>query len=387
MQVHLMGGFGEKGRTSVGIDVEDTIIMLDAGIKVGAQGADYYPVLPFPAARIGALLVTHAHEDHVGAMGWLQGQGFRGSVFMTEETMRETPGTLEQYAEAADAARFAEADLCIFKPGDTLNIGGFAVETGRSGHVAGGVWFAVRHGGTSIVYCGDVVPDSPVFSMQEMPRCDLAILDASYGADNVSAAERAGSIADWIGRHGNGCLLPTPLSGRSLELIAAMPGPFRIHEAMRPGLEAQLVSDADFRPGARALVAERLNGAPDWHGDGQFPSCPLLCHDGMGTNGPSARLLPRAEAEGFPILLTGHLPAGSPGDRLLREGRADWIRMPTHPTLQGNLRIWEKAGRPAALGHSCEPAGLSEIANRLPGLSAGWRTGQALGIEDGAVRE
>jgi hypothetical protein len=103
----------------------------------------------------------------------------------------------------------------------------------------------------------------------------------------------------------------------------------------------------------------------------------------MGEAGPSARLLPRADAAGFPILLTGHLPAGSPADLIHRSGRADWIRMPTHPTLSGNVGIWEKAGRPKAIGHSCAPAALAELAAHIPSLDTQCRTGQTVTVPTG----
>ena len=45
MQVDLLGGFREKGRTSIGVKSTGQNLLLDAGIKVGATGAEYYPAL------------------------------------------------------------------------------------------------------------------------------------------------------------------------------------------------------------------------------------------------------------------------------------------------------------------------------------------------------
>jgi hypothetical protein len=226
------------------------------------------------------------------------------------------------------------------------------------------------------VYSGDVVPDSSVFAMDAMPECDLLILDASYGADIVPGPERAEAIAAWIDEHPGGCLLPTPLSGRSLELMALLPGQFAIHAGMRAALSAQIGATAALLPGVAELLRARLSQAADWTDDDPLPPCPLLADDGMGKIGPSSRLLPRSDSTGFPVLLTGHLPAGSPAEILQVRGRADWIRMPTHPTLPGNLEIWEKAGRPAAIGHSCSPAELEELGKSIPSLRLECRTGQ-----------
>ncbi|TYR34843.1 MBL fold metallo-hydrolase [Mesorhizobium microcysteis] len=382
MEIGLFGGFGEKGRTSIGVKSGETRLMLDAGIKVGAALADYHPKLLWPAGEIDALLLTHAHEDHAGALSWLLAQGFRGRILMTAETRSETPATLAGYADAADLAAcpFPRDRIEIFEPGETLSIGAMRIETGRSGHVVGGVWFAVDDGSRRFVHCGDVVPDSGVFVMDTLPECDLIALDASYGADPISGVERARAIAAWVDARPAGCLLPTPLSGRSLELMAALSGPFAIHTSMREALAVQIDAGSALAPGMAERLHARLSEARDWSDGESLPALPLLADDGMGKAGPSARLLPRAADAGFPILLSGHLPEGSPGQLLHAAGRADWIRMPTHPTLPGNVAIWEGAGRPAALGHSCVSAELVPLGTHIPALRLDSRTGDVLTI-------
>lgn len=380
MQLDLLGGFGEKGRTCLGVRRPSGRVLFDLGIKVGAAGAEYYPALDGPAGDIEAVLISHAHEDHVGALSWLLAKGFRGRILMTAETKAEAPATLAGYADPGDLVRhpFPAETVELFEPGETLEVGGLKIATGRSGHVVGGVWFAVDDGTSRAGYSADVVPESTVFAMDPMPPCDLLVFDASYGADPVSGAERAASIADWIAVHPQGCLLPTPLSGRSLELIAALATPFAVHAAMRPALEAQIEAGAALLPGTADTLRRRLAAASDWLDGDPLPSCPLLCDDGMGKAGPSARLLPLADAAGYPILLSGHLPAGSPGERLYAAGRADWIRMPTHPTLAGNVAIWESAGRPMAIGHSCPPTDLAALKPHIPTLRTECRTGDSV---------
>lgn len=380
LDVELAGGFGEKGRTSVVVGREGQRVMLDAGIKVGATGRDYYPRPLTPVDRLDAVLISHAHEDHVGALNWLLSKGFRGRILMTRETLDEAPATLAAYGEKAlvEAYPFPADRIELFRPGDVLDVAGFRIATGRSGHVVGGVWFSLEDDGTRVVYCADVVPDSAVFVMDRMPECDLLLLDASYGADPVPGGERAERIAAWIAERAGGCLLPTPLSGRSLELVAAMPCRFAIHASMREHLLAQIEARDALKPGMPELLRARIDAAPDWTDGEPLPDCPLLADDGMGKAGPSSRLIPLADAQGFPILLSGHLPAGTPGYELHAKGRADWIRMPTHPTLAGNVDIWEKSGRPAVLGHSCGPEEIARLGEHIPALQSARRTGERL---------
>ncbi|WP_371682039.1 MBL fold metallo-hydrolase [Microvirga sp. 17 mud 1-3] len=386
MQVDLHGGFGEKGRTSVAIRGNDGHVLLDVGIKVGASGREYYPAID-GAGDIQALLLSHAHEDHVGALSWLLAEGYRGPIFMTEETLEEAPATLAHYADRSQLKQFPlpRDRVQLFKPGETLTVGDLTIRTGRSGHVVGGVWFAVGNGNETIVYSADVLPDSKVFVMDPIPACDLLILDASYGADPVSSETRGDEIAAWIAGHPGGCLLPTPLFGRSLELLAVMPDRFAIHASMRQALASQIEAREALQPEIIATLVQKLAAAIDWHDGEPLPECPLLADDGMGTAGPSAKLIPLADASDYPVLLTGHLPASSPGDVLYRKGRAAWIRMPTHPTLSGNVGIWQKAGEPPTLGHSCTLPTLEELGRHICSLRTDVRTGQSLTLREGKI--
>jgi len=383
LTVDLQGGFGEKGRTSVLVSDADTSVMLDAGIKVGAADDTYHPQLMRPASQIDALFITHAHEDHIGALCWIVAQGYDGPIWMTAQTRQEMAATLGQYARPGDLHHLPQVDsrIRLLTAGQSVQVGGLRIVTGHSGHVAGGVWFTVSDGKTSVAYLGDVVTGSRVFPSDPVTDCDLLMLDASYGIDPVPAKERAAEILRWVQAHTAGCLLPTPLSGRSLELMAILDVPFAIASDMRAPLAAQINAPGMIRPDAAALLRDRLAAAADWMVGDPLPKTPLLVHDGMGVAGPAGPAIHAAAEQGYPVLLTGHLPPGSPAAGLLVQGGAEWIRMPTHPTLPENVVLWEQAGRPRTLGHSCEGKVLALLQDQMPTLDATSRTGQSLVVD------
>jgi mRNA degradation ribonuclease J1/J2 len=73
MQLSLYGGFGEKGRTSIGVAHDGYRLIVDAGVKTSTprDAADYYPAIPREhLAQAAAMVVTHGHEDHAAAIGW-----------------------------------------------------------------------------------------------------------------------------------------------------------------------------------------------------------------------------------------------------------------------------------------------------------------------------
>ncbi len=381
MRLHLYGGFGEKGRTCLGVEVDGYRLLLDAGVKTSARGADYYPSISADELRAtDAIVITHAHEDHVAALGWCIAGGFHGRLLMTAETGREVELFLEAYADASHrraAREFAREDLAVGAP---IALGPLQLIAGRSGHVSGGVWCVVSDGRRTLGYCGDVVPASEVFAMDPLPRCDAVVLDASYGDDDVSAQQRAKDLHDWILAHSQGCVLPTPLSGRSAELLAIVPGAIALPEGMRQALQQQIADPAWLAEGAAERLSQRLALAGDWQTGSPLPRAALLCHDGMGIAGPSREALKQAAANGHPVLFTGHLPADSPGERMLAGGKATWLRLPTHPTLSENVAIAASSAATIVVGHSCERAGLEQLNRHIPRLRADLATGDRLEI-------
>jgi Cft2 family RNA processing exonuclease len=381
MRLVLHGGFGEKGRTSIGVETGGYRLLLDAGVNTSARGRDdYYPrITRAQLEATDAIVVTHGHEDHVAALGWCLAEGFRGRIFMTAQTRRDTDSALDGYAEVAHRRLVDEARIEVLNVGvDALRLGPLSITTGRSGHVAGGVWCALHDGRTRFDYCGDVLPSSAVFEMDALPACDAMAIDASYGEDPIRGDERARQITEWVAAHQQGCVLPTPLYGRSAELLALVEGPLALASGMRDALAAQIEEIDWLIPGIARPLSTRLHAATEWREGEPLPRAALVCHDGMGMAGPAKSILAIARSTRHPTLITGHLPEGTLGQRMVADGYAEWIRLPTHPTLNENVAMVRTANPSTLLGHSCDRRALTSLARHLPQLRAGLSTGDAV---------
>jgi ribonuclease J len=128
LQIIPLGGLGEFGMNSMAVRYGDDIIVLDAGMMfpdAELLGVDIvtpdFNYLEINAAHVRGLILTHGHEDHIGAVPFLLAQ-LPIPVYGTAFTLALVERRLEEH-EMLD-----EAKLNIVKPGQKLQLGPFSIE-------------------------------------------------------------------------------------------------------------------------------------------------------------------------------------------------------------------------------------------------------------------
>lgn len=156
LRIIPLGGLGEIGKNMTAVEYKDAIIIIDAGIMFPENdmlGIDTiipdYNYLMDKLDRIQAVLITHAHEDHVGALHHLMAD-VDAPIYATPLTIGLIEGKLRQ------AKLLHEVDLKSFEAGDVLHIGPFKVEPFHVAHsIPDCVGFGITTPVGLIVHTGD----------------------------------------------------------------------------------------------------------------------------------------------------------------------------------------------------------------------------------------
>jgi ribonuclease J len=129
LRVLPLGGLGEIGKNMTVVEYDGAIVIVDTGLRFPtAEQVGIDLVLPdFTYLReraddIEGIVITHGHEDHLGALPWiLRELGTDIPVFGGPLTMAMARSKLDEH-------RLKDTDLTDVKAGETLELGPFDVE-------------------------------------------------------------------------------------------------------------------------------------------------------------------------------------------------------------------------------------------------------------------
>ena len=156
LKIIPLGGLGEIGLNMMVFEYEDVIFIIDAGLMFPEDhmlGVDIViPAMDYIREnrdKIQGIILTHAHEDHIGALPYLLRE-IRIPVYGTAFTLRIARNKLVEF----ELNSFV--DLNLVNPGETLSIDPFEIEFIRVSHsTIDGVGLAIQTPEGLVVHTGD----------------------------------------------------------------------------------------------------------------------------------------------------------------------------------------------------------------------------------------
>lgn len=222
MRLSFYGGAGKVTGSNFLIEGARGKILVDCGIE---QGADFvaehmYEPFPYDVKGVDALVVTHAHLDHVGRIPKLVKEGFRGKIFMTPPTRDLATLILldSSHILAEEARRLGRLPLyddndveTVFSLVETLEYHverevapGLSVYLRNTGHILGSASVRIRdEDGTAVALTGDIgnSPSLLLPDWEPITDADAIVMESVYG-DRLHPAhsERVNTLRDTLKR-------------------------------------------------------------------------------------------------------------------------------------------------------------------------------------------
>jgi ribonuclease J len=156
LKIIPLGGLGEIGLNMMVFEYGESLLVVDAGLMFPEDymlGIDY--VIPDMGylkknrSKLVGIILTHAHEDHIGAIPYLLRE-FNIPVHGTSFTLGMVRHKLEEHDLLANTT------LVKIEPGSKLTLGEFELDFIRVAHsVVDGVGIAIRTPEGLVVHTGD----------------------------------------------------------------------------------------------------------------------------------------------------------------------------------------------------------------------------------------
>ncbi|MBU2504112.1 MAG: beta-CASP ribonuclease aCPSF1, partial [Nanoarchaeota archaeon] len=245
VRLTFLGSARQVGRSCLLLQTPNSKVLIDCGIDVASQGKDKFPYLDVPEFDIrtlDAIVISHAHLDHVGLLPYLYKMGYNGPVYMTYPTMDLAALTSLDFIgvayKQASAPLFSSKDIkemvkhtiCLNYNEVTDIAPDIRITMYNSGHALGSamVHFNIGNGLHNFLYTADYkytrtrLLDPAVTSF---PRIESVLTEATYGAKSdilpprIESEERILEIIKKTIDRGGKVLIPELGLGRAQETM------------------------------------------------------------------------------------------------------------------------------------------------------------------------
>jgi Cft2 family RNA processing exonuclease/dsRNA-specific ribonuclease len=356
IQLSFLGGASAIGASSALLQVGKTSILVDCGVRFKTGNA--LPDLQqLTGKRLDAIVVTHAHSDHTGALPVVHDAYPDVPIYLTPPT-QELVSILQRDAlQLMDregdvplyTARQVESMIERFRPvhhGDRIQVGDIDLMYIPASHILGASMVYLSTPAGHVLFTGDYSVEAqrtvPALTRPAFP-VDLLVTETTYGnrlhADRRTSENLLVSRVAQVLEAGGRVLIPAFAIGRAQEVLLILKQALR-HKKIPAcpifvdGMVRSVCGVYSHHPRyvSRSLLHESSRSGHPFFSDAIVPvanaqarqdvlsagACVIVASSGMLSGGPSASYAAElARYESDAILITGYQDEESPGRALL----------------------------------------------------------------------
>ncbi|MFD1599126.1 MBL fold metallo-hydrolase [Halobellus rarus] len=368
MDIRFLGGTREVGRSAILVNDR---LLLDYGMLTGTP-----PQFPVETPEPEAVVVSHGHLDHVGAIPSLLSGDRRPPIHWTPPTrelaLTLARDTLKLHGGTYDCPFTEEEVRRVTQVSEThgyresFEAAGHEVTFYNAGHIPGSAHVLVDDGDTRLFYTADFHTEDQrlVAASTARPDADVVICESTYSDVEHDPRQRIeGQFVESVRTtvwEGGTVVVPAFAIGRTQEmlLVCAANDIDCYADGMGTRVTKMLRQHPSFVRDEEALRRAKSNARFVTGRDGQrrriaAQNTVIVTTSGMLSGGPAMTYIPEIRSNPTnKVTLTGYQVEGTPGRSLLETGRAEidgrvmpvsarveWYDFSAHADRQGLLDL------------------------------------------------
>jgi putative mRNA 3-end processing factor len=378
LQVRFLGGAREVGRIGIAVKSEKTQVLLDYGVML-----DHEPGFPMhvPPKEVDALILTHSHLDHSGAIPIFYIEGQR-PLYTNKLNLELTQLLIQDFIHLSSyylPFEYLELKTMMrsnkhLDYGVEEKLGDMSFQLLNAGHTPGSAQVLIEAEGKQLLYTGDFnIADSKLLEGASMNYGDLdaVIMESTYAdEDHTERSELekrfVESVTDVVEKGGI-VLVPAFGVGRSQEIACVLAAHHFEYPVVLDGMAREasrvIMNYKEFLRDPKLFVdamhsADWVEGWRDRRKALKIPSV-IVSPAGMLKGGPAAFYVSKiGKKAGNAIFLVSYQIPGTPGKELMDKGIC---------TIDGKVRRVKAHVEHFDFSSHCGASQLKEALRKLGG--------------------
>jgi putative mRNA 3-end processing factor len=378
LQVRFLGGAREVGRIGIAVKSEKTQVLLDYGVML-----DHQPGFPMhvPPKEVAALILTHSHLDHSGAIPIFYIEGQR-PLYTNKLNLELTQLLIQDFIHLSSYyLPFEYLELkTMMRSNKHLDfgveekLGDMRFQLLNAGHTPGSAQVLVEAEGKRLLYTSDFnITDSKLLAGATMNYGDLdaVVMESTYAnedhTERLELEKRFVESASEVVEKGGTVLVPAFGVGRSQEMACIFAAHHFEYPIILDGMAREasriIMNYKEFLRDPRLFVdamhsADWVEGWRDRRRVLKTPSV-IISTAGMLKGGPAAFYVSKiGKKAGNAIFLVSYQIPGTPGRELMDKGIC---------TIDGKVRKVKAHYEHFDFSSHCGASQLKEALQKLGG--------------------